>query len=249
VTFRPGSRKDGAKKYPSTHNLIRTLSKLGLCSRSQALLHVQAGRVRVNGKRVTDPGRVVGPHDKIHLAGEAAKPRAKRYFLFYKPAGCVTTRSDEKGRRTIYDFLEEIGGWVFPVGRLDLDSEGLLVLTNDTAFGNQLTEPSYKVPRTYEVWVKGTLGADDQSKISQGLYIGRGETSLPARLKIIKAELPVSHGEVTLIEGKNREVRRLFDVLGKPVVRLLRTKFGSFALGDLKPGTWKEINPPTPPAH
>lgn len=196
----------------------------------------------VNGKPVTDPGYVVRPHDKIRLAGEAAKPQPKRYFLFHKPAGCVTTRSDEKGRKTIYDFLGEISGWVFPVGRLDMDSEGLLVLTNDTVYGNQLTDPSYKVPRTYEVWVKGLLGAEDQNKISRGVDIGRGETSLPARFKIMKAELPVSHAEVTLTEGKNREVRRLFEVLGKPVVRLLRTKFGPFALGDLKPGTWKEIN-------
>ena len=223
-------------------NLIRTLSKLGLCSRSQALVHVQAGRVTVNGERVTDPGRAVRPRDKIRLAGETAKPQAKRYFLFHKPAGCVTTRSDEKGRRTIYHFLGEIGGWVFPVGRLDLDSEGLLVLTNDTAFGNRLTDPSFKVPRTYEVWVKGLLSAEDQNKIAGGTDIGRGETSLPARFKILKAGLPLSHAEVTLTEGKNREVRRLFEALGKPVARLLRTRFGPFALGDLKPGTWKEID-------
>ena len=237
--------RGGAGRHPSTHNLIRTLSKLGLCSRSQALVHVQAGRVTVNGKRMTNPGYVVGPHDKIHLAGEAAKPQTKRYFLLNKPAGYVTTRSDEKGRKTIYDLLGEIGGWVFPVGRLDLETEGLLVLTNDTEFGNRLTDPSYKVPRTYEVWVKGMLGDREQSRIGQGVDIGRGESSRPVSFKVLKAGLPVSHAEVTLTEGKNREVRRLFEALDKPVTRLLRTSFGPFVLGDLQPGAWREIAAPS----
>ncbi len=228
-------------KSRSSHNLIRTLSKLGLCSRSQALAYVQAGRVTVNGRCVKDPGYVVRVHDKIHLAGEAAKPQPKQYFLFHKPAGCVTTRRDEEGRKTIYDWLGSIGAWVFPVGRLDLDSEGLLILTNDTTFGHRLTEPSFQVPRTYEVWIQGRLTAEDQNKIRQGTNIGRGEISRPALLKIIQAGEPVSHVEMTLTEGKNREVRRLFDSVGKPVIRLLRTRFGPFALGDLEPGAWKEI--------
>ncbi len=229
------------KRRPSSRNLIRTLSKLGLCSRTQALAHVQAGRVTVNGRAVKDPGYVVRPGDKIHLAGQAARPQAKRYFLFHKPAGCVTTRSDEKGRKTIYDWLTGIEDWVFPVGRLDLDSEGLLILTNDTAFGHRLTEPSFEVPRTYEVWVRGLLTADDQRQISRGIDMGRGETARPAHLKILKPEAGISHAEITLTEGKNREVRRLFGTLGKPVIRLLRTRFGAFTLGALKPGSWEEI--------
>ncbi len=232
------------KKHPSSHNLIRTLSKLGLCSRTQALVHVQAGEVTINGRRVNDPGYRVRAGDKICLAGSAVRPKPKHYFLFHKPAGCVTTRSDEKGRKTIYDWLGDIGGWVFPVGRLDLDSEGLLILTNDTAFGHQLTDPSSRVPRTYEVWVNGPLTPEDQKKIRGGVDIGRGEMSQPARFKIIKTETSVSHAELTLTEGKNREVRRLFESLGKTVTRLLRTRFGPFALGNLKPGVWKEINPP-----
>lgn len=241
--FKPGPRRDGSRKQSSIHNLIRTLSKLGLCSRSQALVHVQAGRVTVNGKVVTDPGYSVRAHDKILLNGEAARAQAKRYFLFYKPAGCVTTRNDEKGRKTIYDFLGEIGSWVFPVGRLDQDSEGLLVLTNDTAYGNQLTDPAFEVPRTYEVWVNGMLTEEDQHRTARGLEIGQGERSQRTHLKIIRAELPVSHAEVTLTGGKNREVRRMFEALGKPVTRLLRTRFGPFALGKMEPGTWKEIYP------
>lgn len=228
-------------KGRSSRNLIRTLSKLGLCSRSQALVHVQAGRVTVNGRTVKDPGYVVHDHDKIRLQGEIARPQEKQYFLFHKPAGCVTTRSDEKGRKTIYDYLGEIGAWVFPVGRLDMDSEGLLILTNDTEFGHELTEPSFKVPRTYEVWVKGILSAEDQEQIKRGIDIGRGEKSQPARIKVITAEEPLSHIEITLTEGKNREVRRMFETLGKPVSRLLRTRFGPYELRNLKPGTWKKF--------
>lgn len=241
--FRPGPRRDGAKKQSSTRNLIRTLSKLGLCSRSQALVHVQAGRVTVNGKVVTDPGYGVRDHDKIILSGVEAKLQTKRYFLFHKPAGYVTTYKDEKGRKKIYDFLGDIGQWVFPVGRLDMDSEGLLVLTNDTALGHQLTDPKFAVPKTYEVWVQGLLTEEDQKQTARGLDIGRGEMSQRTHLKIIKAELPLSHAEVTLTEGKNREVRRMFEALGKPVVRLVRTRFGPFSLGKMEPGTWKEIYP------
>ncbi len=233
------------RKGPSSKNLIRTLSKLGLCSRTQALVHVQAGRVTVNGRCVTDPGYVVRPQDKIKLDGTAARVQPKRYFLFHKPAGCVTTRQDEKGRKTVYDYLGEIGSWVFPVGRLDQDSEGLLILTNDTAFGHQLTEPRFQVPRIYEIWVQGLLTPEDQKQISRGIEIGRGEIARGARLKILKAGREVSHAEIRLTEGKNREVRRLFETLGKPVTRLLRTHFGPYQLGNLPPGTWKEILNPS----
>lgn len=232
------------KKRPSTRNLIRMLSKMGLCSRKQALGFVQAGRVRVNGRIETEPGYPVRERDRIELDGEAAKSAAKKYFLFHKPKGYVTTRSDEKGRPTVYEWLTDIEGWIFPVGRLDLDSEGLLILTNDTAFGNQLTDPAFSVPRTYRVWIKGELTAEDQQKISAGFDIGRGEVTRPARLKVLHAADKGSEVEITLTEGKNREVRRVFDVVGKPVTRLLRTSFGPFQLGKLQPGEWREIPRP-----
>jgi len=228
------------RSKPSTKNLIRTLSKLGLCSRTQALVHVQAGRVTVNGRCVKDPGYVVRKTDVIQLNGETVRTKAKRYFLFHKPAGCVTTRSDEKGRKTVYDYLQGIPDWIAPVGRLDQDSEGLLLFTNDTDFAHRMTEPKFQVKRTYEVWVKGVLGIEDTKKISVGIDIGQGERSQPARFKILSsAEL--SRGEIKLTEGKNREVRRIFETLGKPVTRLLRTAYGPFALGSLPVGQWKEI--------
>ena len=235
-------RKNSRK--PSPHNLIRTLSKLGVCSRKQALAYVQDGRVSVNKTVVTDPGRAVRPHDKISLDGKPAEAKSKRYFLFHKPAGCVTTRKDEKGRKTIYDWLGDLGDWAFPVGRLDQDSEGLLILTNDTAFGHRLTEPAFQVSRTYEVWIQGRLTQADRGEITHGMDIGRGEHTRPARLKVLKEDLPVSHLEITLTEGKNRAVRRMFESLGKPLTRLLRTRFGVFSLGTLCPGAWKEIPPP-----
>ncbi|MBP9865092.1 MAG: rRNA pseudouridine synthase [Candidatus Omnitrophica bacterium] len=228
------------RSKPSTKNLIRTLSKLGLCSRTQALVHVQAGRVTVNGRCVKEPGYVVRKTDVIQLNGETVRTQAKRYFLFHKPAGCVTTRSDEKGRKTVYDYLKGIPDWIAPVGRLDLDSEGLLVFTNDTDFAHRLTEPKFQVKRTYEVWVQGALGVEDTKKISVGMDIGQGERSQPARFRIL-ASGEVSRGEIKLTEGKNREVRRIFEALGKPVTRLLRTAYGPFVLGSLPEGQWKEI--------
>jgi len=197
--------------------------------------------VAVNGVTVTDPGRAVRPHDKISLDGQPAKAKPKRYFLFHKPAGCVTTRHDEKGRKTIYHWLGDLGDWAFPVGRLDQDSEGLLILTNDTVFSHRLTEPEFQVPRTYEIWIRGQLTQADQREIAHGMDIGRGEHTRPARLKVLKSALPVSHLEITLTEGKNREVRRMFESLGKPVMRLLRIRFGAFSLGTLPPGAWREI--------
>ena len=230
------------KSKPSTKNLIRTLSKLGLCSRTQALVHVQAGRVTVNGRCVKDPGYVVRKMDVIQLSGQVVRTQAKRYFVFRKPAGCVTTRSDEKGRRTVYDYLKDIPEWVAPVGRLDQDSEGLLLFTNDTDFAHRMTEPKFQVKRTYEVWVQGVLGIEDTKKISVGMDIGSGERSQPARFKIITSS-EMSHGEIKLTEGKNREVRRIFEALGKPVTRLVRTAYGQFMLGNLPEGQWKEIFP------
>lgn len=203
-------------------------------------MHVQEGRVTVNGRCVKEPGYVVRKTDIIQLNGQMVRTQAKLYFLFHKPAGCVTTRSDEKGRKTVYDYLKGIPEWVAPVGRLDQDSEGLLLFTNDTDFAHRMTEPKFQVKRTYEVWVQGVLGIEDTKKISVGVAIGQEERSQPARFKILTSA-EVSRGEIKLTEGKNREVRRIFEALGKPVTRLLRTAYGPFTLGSLPEGQWKEI--------
>ncbi len=221
--------------------IARVLSKRGICSRAQAAAFIRDGRVTVNGRVVTDARAPVAVHDRIIVDGASTSARAKRYILLHKPAGYVTTRSDEKGRKTVYDLLGDVGAWVFPVGRLDKDSEGLLIFTNDTFFGNVLTDPQFRIPRTYRVTVNGTIDAVTAARIKKGLAIGRGERSCPREATIVGQDLYATIIDVTLTEGKNREIRRLFETLGTPVVRLVRTSFGPFRLGSLTPGAWRPI--------
>ncbi len=226
----------------ASHNIIRVLSKLGVCSRKQAVDYVAAGRVRVNGRVVRDPGTPATVTDKILVDGKPPAKKEKICLLFHKPAGCVTTRSDELGRKTVYDYLGDTGQWLFPVGRLDLESEGLLLFTNDTDFGNRLTDPRYKTPRTYNVTLDGALPPDALEKIQRGgMDIGRGETAGPASASVLCEENGRQTIRITLTEGKNRELRRLFEALGREVVRLVRTDFGGYKLGDIPPGQWRTL--------
>lgn len=235
------------KKITRKNNIIRTLSKLGECSRRQALILVQGGRVRINGQAVLDPGKMVKAHDSISIDGTPVSEKKKQYILLYKPAGYITTRKDELNRKTVYELLSGLKEWVSPVGRLDKESEGLLILTNDTEFGNILTDPKYRIPRTYKVTINGILTPEDVIKILHGVIISQNEVSKPTQIKILNIDRTSTVLEITLIEGKNREIRRLFDILGKPVLRLIRTAFGPYRLRSIKPGQWHEIpriNPP-----
>ncbi len=227
-------------KYP-THNVARVISKLGICSRKQAIELIKSGKVRLNGKTVLDPGIMAFFNSDILINGEKAQKKQKLYILLNKPVGCVTTRSDERGRETVYKFLSGVDKWLFPVGRLDKDSEGLLLFTNDSDFGEKMTDPDFNVPRTYEVLISGSLSDGELACIRRGTDIGRGEISKPASVKI-KNTVPWGVGlEITLIGGKNREIRRLFAGYGKTVLKLKRTSFGPFKLGSLKPGEWRRL--------
>jgi len=229
------------QRAETLHNIVRTLSKLGVCSRKEAVKFVQQGRVRLNGKVVLEPGKKISPIDKILFDGRPISEKRKRCILFHKPAGCLTTRSDEKGRRTVYHYLKGIDGWVFPVGRLDKDSEGLLIFTNDTGLGNVLTDPRHRILRTYEVTVSGVVSNCDLDNIIKGVEIGKNEKSQPVNIEVLTQCGSTTCLKVQLIEGKNREIRRLFEKLGKPVKRLIRTQYGPFRLGEIKPGEWVEI--------
>lgn len=232
-------------KYHKTNlskNIIRTISKSGFCSRKQALELVMAGKVKVNDKITLDPGHKTRKTDQILINEKPLSEVKKRYILLHKPAGYVTTRKDELDRPTVYDFIKDIDDWVFPVGRLDLDSEGLLIFTNDTKFGNLLTEPRYKINRTYEALITGQITPKEiEAVLISGIDIGRGEKTEPISLKILSKNSDSAWVEVMLREGKNREIRRLFETLNKPVKRLIRTRFGPFELGSLKPGKWIEL--------
>lgn len=201
--------------------------------------------MKLNGRTVRDPGERVLNADKIQVDGKTAAAHGKIYIILNKPAGCVTTRSDELGRKTVYDYLGDMGQWVFPVGRLDLESEGLLLFTNDTAFGNRLTDPRYKTPRTYEVTLDGALAPAALDNIRRGgVAIGRGETTGPASVTVIDEKTGACTVKITLAEGKNRELRRLFEVFNRKVLRLLRTDFGGYKLGSTAAGRWRSCAPP-----
>jgi 23S rRNA pseudouridine2605 synthase len=196
----------------------------------------------VNGRVVTDPLKTLSPGDRITIDGKSAAKEESRYIMFNKPAGCVTTRKDERSRQTVYDVLGDVGGRVFAVGRLDKETEGLLIFTNDTAFGDFLADPANKIPRTYIATVDGPLSETDMAKALHGVDIGRGERSRPVRAKILKQRGRETVLEITLVEGKNREVRRLCEALGAAVTKLVRISFGPFRLGGLPSGSWRPLD-------
>lgn len=222
------------------HPVVRVLSKLGVCSRMQAVELVLAGRVRLGGRLVRDPGERCLFSDPLEVDGQAVSRAPRRYLLLNKPRGVVTTRSDERGRRTVYDLIAGADEWLVPVGRLDRDSEGLLVLTNDTRFSAWLTDPANALPRVYQVTIRPAMTAAEVEALTDGVEIGKGEISRPAAARLLTSTGESAILELTLTEGRNREVRRLFRTRLRRVTRLVRTSFGPFRLGELAPGSWQE---------
>jgi 23S rRNA pseudouridine2605 synthase len=223
-------------------SLERALSKLGLASRTEARRLIAAGRVHVDGRIVTNPlARVVPERIDIRIDGVETERHATVTLLLHKPRGYVTTRSDPDGRKTVYDLLAGAPARVVPVGRLDLATSGLLLLTNDTQFANWLTDPKSAVPRVYLATVRGRIQDEALVKLQEGIVDG-GETLAAAEVTIRKASGRETHLIVTLMEGRNREVRRLFAAVGHEVTRLRRVQFGGIELGDLAPGEWRQVD-------
>jgi 23S rRNA pseudouridine2605 synthase len=224
-------------------SLERALSKLGLASRGDARALILAGRVSIDGRRATDPSaRVVPEQIAVAIDGRTHARRTERVtILLHKPRGYVTTASDPEGRPTVYDLLDDLQARVIPVGRLDRATSGLLLLTNDTQFANWLTDPASEIPRVYLVAVKGRVAADSARTLEEGI-VDRDERLQAAHVVIRKPSSKESHLTVTLIEGKNREIRRLFAAVGHPVIRLRRVAFGGLELGDLPPGHWRRVS-------
>ena len=217
--------------------LERALSKLGLASRSEAQQLVRSGRVTVNGTTQTDPLAGVSPErDRIAIAGRPAVTRPWRTIAFHKPRGTVTTRRDPEGRRTVFDVLGNEADGMIAVGRLDLATSGLLLLTTDTQLAERLTNPANAVVRRYVVTARGEVGDDDCDALTRGLSGLRA-----SRVTVRKRSKRETHLIVELTEGKNREIRRLFDAIAHPVTRLMRVAYGPIELGSLQPGEWREI--------
>ena len=235
-------RAQPRRRQRNTVSLERALSKLGLASRSQARELILQGRVTVSGKVVTSPSmRIVPEGLAIAIDGAATDPGEPLTIVLHKPRGYVTTRSDPEGRKTVYDLLDDLPGRVVPVGRLDLGTSGLLVLTNDTQFANWLTAPESGVDRIYLVTVEGRVTAEAAERLVDGVSID-GEALAAAAAVVRKASNRESHLTLTLREGKNREVRRLLAAIGHPVTRLRRVQFGGLQLGTLPSGTWRRVS-------
>ena len=217
--------------------LERALSKLRMASRSEAQRRIRNGDVTVNGRVVRNPLALVRPErDRILVAGAAAVGRPWRTIAMHKPRGTVTTRRDPEGRRTVFDVLGEAGDGLVAVGRLDLASSGLLLLTTDTQLAERLTNPKNAVVRRYAVTVDGFVSDADCAALEEGIGDWRA-----AAVRVRKRSRRETHLIVELTEGKNREIRRLFAAIGTEVAKLLRVAYGPIELGSLQPGEWREL--------
>ncbi|HKO02549.1 MAG TPA: pseudouridine synthase [Thermoanaerobaculia bacterium] len=221
--------------------LERVLSKAGAGSRTEARAWIAKGRVKVNGRVVTNPDEWVDlERDKVALDGKPLAKQAPAYVLLYKPTGYLTTYRDPEGRPTIFDLLPDRERYLFPVGRLDLDTSGLLILTNDTAFAERLTNPDFKVPKTY--LVKASKYLDDQAldRLRHGVELKDGPTR-PAKVERIREAGGKTVFEITITEGRNRQVRRMVEALDAKVLKLVRVAIGPIRIGELQMGKVREL--------
>jgi 23S rRNA pseudouridine2605 synthase len=232
--------------HAGTVSLARALSKLGYCSRKEAEHLIVAGRVRVDGARECSPRRRVRPeHARLSVDGvRVREPSQRTVIAMHKPTGYVTTRTDPAGRPTVYALLTDLGEWVFPVGRLDRDSSGLLILTNDHRLGHALTDPAHHAPKTYHVRVAGVVCGDSLTHLRAGFPLPNGPTTRPAQAQLLGINRDgTSWIEITLTEGRNRQVRRMCAAVGHDVLQLVRVRIAGIDLGDLPSGTWRRLRP------
>jgi pseudouridine synthase len=227
------------RKQRSQISLARAISKLGVASRAEARRMIQEGTIEVNGKTVRNPDLWLDLRvDRLTRKGHPLRSREKVYLALHKPVGVVTTHSDERGRRTVYDLLPPDVSWVFPVGRLDKESSGLLLLTNDTEFGEAITRPSGKVEKTYRVLLDRPLTELDRQRMEAGMTLADGTVLAGAGV------VPVPGGaeyEFSIREGKNRQIRRMCESLGYEVRKLHRESIGNIRLGDLEEGKYRSL--------
>ncbi|MBW1974971.1 MAG: rRNA pseudouridine synthase [Deltaproteobacteria bacterium] len=223
--------------------LQKFIALAGLTSRRKAEEWIHEGRVQVNGETVTEMGITVDPEtDEVRVDGKVVRPASRKVYLaMYKPRFCVTTLHDPQGRPTVMDFLRDVKERVYPVGRLDFDSEGLLLFTNDGQLAHRLIHPSFGVEKEYIVLVKGHPGKWFFKKWREGVYLEEGKTA-PARVEVIKRERTRTWLKVIIHQGWYRQIKRMGLVTGHPVLRIKRVRYGPIQLGDLKPGHYRELS-------
>jgi 23S rRNA pseudouridine2605 synthase len=226
--------------------LEKYIATSGIASRRAVKKRIQAGAVTVNGEPVLVPGHPINVEtDSVEFEGKQVEPLAEHiYLMLNKPAGCLTTRSDERGRPTVMELVADLRDTIYPVGRLDLETEGLLLFTNDGDFAYRLLHPSHEVEKTYLVWVKGVPRDDAIQRLRQGVTISSGATA-PAKIKRVKVSKDGTSTkfEVVIHEGKKRQVRLMFKAVGHPVIRLKRVRIGNLRLGNLPSGQYRFLSP------
>ena len=221
--------------------LQKYLSECGVASRRKAEDLIMAGKVKVNGKPASIGDKINPTQDTVVVAGKKIKRSKKNtYIMLHKPRGFITTLSDEMGRKCVAQLIEDVGTRVYPVGRLDRDSEGLLLLTDDGEFANALTHPARHVPKTYRVTVRPTITEEQITALTTGVEID-GRMTLPSEVRVLEKKEGRVVLEIIIYEGRNRQIRKMCDTLGLEVARLKRTQIGSVKLGMLKQGDWRNL--------
>ena len=223
--------------------LNRFLARSGAASRRGADALIEAGRVSLNGETVTRLATTVDPgRDLVELDGVTVTlPELLTYIVLNKPPGYVVTMSDPQGRRTVTDLVTGVPAGVVPVGRLDAGTGGLLILTDDGELAHRIAHPSYEIDKVYEVEASGTLSEEERLKLERGLMLD-GRLTAPAAVRVVGTARGITVAEMTIHEGRKRQVRRMFELVGHPVTRLRRTRVGPIELGELPPGRWRHLN-------
>ena len=222
--------------------LNKYIASSGICSRRVADEYIEQGKITVNGKQIKELGYLISDKDKVFIDGKLIHPKKHEYYRFYKPAGYITTSNDEKGRKTIYDILPENFHSLNPVGRLDKDSTGLLILTNDGELINELTHPSIKIPKVYIVRIDGRINQNHINQMANGIEIEPQKIAY-AEVGVIEISNKTTLMEVVLYQGLNRQIRKMFDYLGFEVQSLKRIQHATITLDGLKKGDIKPIKP------
>jgi 23S rRNA pseudouridine2605 synthase len=223
--------------------LQKALAQAGIASRRAAEELIRNGRVSVNGRVVTDMGEHVDLQtDKVYVDQvPVSAPQMKVYLLFNKPGHCVTTTRDPQGRKTVFDYIPDLGVRLFSVGRLDYDAEGLLLFTNDGVLANRLQHPRYGVSKTYQVKVKGHVGESALHRLRTGVALDEGTTA-PASVEVMRTLPQATWLRIVLHQGWNRQIKRMAEVVGHPVLKLKRVGFGSLCLGKIALGAYRSLN-------
>jgi len=232
----------GKKNDRDSERLNKIIARAGIASRRRADELISSGRVSVNGRTVTQRGsRAVWGVDAISIDDQRLPdPPQKVYVLLNKPFGYVCTLHDPQGRPIVRDLLGDLKERLYPVGRLDFDTRGMLILTNDGELAFRLMHPRFQVPRTYKVLVEGTIASQSLKQLRTGIMLDDGPT-LPARVRMLERKQGRSLVRITVSEGRSREIRRMFEAVGHKTIQLIRTGYGSLSLGTLKAGRYRHL--------